>query len=195
LRKTDQGLVVALTKGSSAERNVFVGGRMRELCHKKKIRKIKLLIMDVDGVLTDGSVYVDHNGDETIRFSRIDGKGIELLRKKGILAGVISQEDISAVRCRLKKLEIDMISLGEGVKIKSYEKWKMKYKLKDENIGVCGDDVNDIPLLKRAGIGFAPANALASVKSAADFVSKLKGGEGFVREVCEMLIEGASESE
>jgi YrbI family 3-deoxy-D-manno-octulosonate 8-phosphate phosphatase len=153
-----------------------------------KIKRIKLLIMDVDGVLTDGSIYVDNNGNESVRFSRIDGKGIELLKNKGILTGVISQENASAVRHRLKKLKIDMFSLGEKEKIKTYEHWKSKYKLKDENVCVCGDDVNDTLLMKSAGFSCAPANALAKIKANADFVSKLKGGEGFVREVCEILI-------
>lgn len=155
---------------------------------KCKKRNIKFLIMDVDGVLTDGSIYVDHKGNESIRFSRIDGKGLELLRNSGVRLGVISQENVPAVLHRLRKLKIDIFSLGEKEKTRVYEKWKLEYKLKDAEICVCGDDLNDLPLLKRAGLSCAPVNALPAVKSNADFVSALKGGEGFVREVCEMLI-------
>jgi 3-deoxy-D-manno-octulosonate 8-phosphate phosphatase (KDO 8-P phosphatase) len=151
--------------------------------------KIKLMIMDADGVLTDGSVYVDNNGNETLKFSRIDGKGIELLRRNNILTGVISEENAGPLQYRLKKLKIDMISLGIKRKIEVYAKWKNKLKLDDSQICVCGDDIQDLPLIKQAGFSFAPANALDEVKSCVNYVSKIKGGEGFIREVCNIILD------
>jgi 3-deoxy-D-manno-octulosonate 8-phosphate phosphatase (KDO 8-P phosphatase) len=149
---------------------------------------IKLLIMDADGVLTDGSVYVDGNGKETLKFSRIDGKGIELLRKNNILTGVISEENASPLRYRLKKLKIDMVSLGTKNKIEFYKKWKEELKLNNNQICVCGDDISDLPMLKESGFSCAPVNALDEVKNIVDYVSKIKGGEGFIREVCNIIL-------
>lgn len=149
---------------------------------------IKFVIMDADGVLTDGSVYVDNNGNETLKFSRIDGKGIELLRKNNILTGVISQENTGALKHRAKKLNIDFVSLGTKNKIDIYTKWKKDLNLEDNQICVCGDDISDLLILKQAGFSCAPENAINEVKSNVDYVSKLKGGEGFIRDVCNIIL-------
>jgi len=149
---------------------------------------IKFIIMDADGVLTDGSVYVDNNGNETLKFSRIDGKGIELLRKNNILTGVISEENASALKHRVKKLKIDLVSLGIKNKIDIYTKWKKDLKLDDSKICVCGDDISDLSILKQAGFSCAPVNALDEVKSNVDYISKNRGGEGFIREVCNIIL-------
>jgi 3-deoxy-D-manno-octulosonate 8-phosphate phosphatase (KDO 8-P phosphatase) len=150
---------------------------------------IKFVIMDVDGVLTDGSVYVDNQGNETLKFSRIDGKGIELLRESNILTGIISQEDTSAVRYRMKKLKIDYVSLGIKNKLDVYTKWKKDLNLEDKQICVCGDDIQDLLMLKQAGFSCAPENAMGEVKSNVDYVSRFKGGEGFVRDVCNIILD------
>jgi len=149
---------------------------------------IKLLIMDADGVLTDGSVYVDNKGNEVLKFSRIDGKGIELLRKNNIQTGVISEETASALKYRIKKLKIDMVSLGVKNKIEVYTKWKKDLKLDDSQICVCGDDISDLPILRQAGFSCSPSNAMDEVKSSVDYVSKYRGGEGFIREVCNLIL-------
>jgi YrbI family 3-deoxy-D-manno-octulosonate 8-phosphate phosphatase len=153
---------------------------------------IKLVIMDADGVLTDGSVYVDNNGNETLKFSRIDGKGIELLRKNNILTGIISEENASALQHRAKKLKIDMVSTGTRNKKEVYTKWKEDLKLTDNQICVCGDDISDLPILRQAGFSCTPSNALDEVKSNVDYVSKYKGGEGFVREICNIILNGGN---
>jgi len=151
--------------------------------------KIKLLIMDVDGVFTDGSVYVDSKGKELLKFSRIDGKGIELIRNNNILTGVISQENSITVRFRMQKLKIDFIALGIRHKIEIYKKWQRKLNIENKNICVCGDDISDIQILKEAGLSCAPSNAVKEVKSIVDYVSELKGGEGFVREICNIILD------
>jgi len=154
----------------------------------KNKENIKFVIMDVDGVLTDGSVYVNNKGNEILKFSRIDGKGIELLQENNILTGVISQEDASAVKHRMKKLKIDFISLGIKNKIDIYTKWKKDLNLEDNQICVCGDDISDLLILKQAGFSCAPENAISEVKSNVDYVSKFKGGEGFIRDVCNIIL-------
>lgn len=145
----------------------------------KNLKKIKFLIMDVDGVLTYGGVYVNENGEEYLRFSRIDGKGLSLLREAGIRTGVISAEKSGAVAWRLKKLKIDYVKLGVEDKLLFYEKWKKELGLQDENIAFCGDDIQDLSLMQKAGISCAPCNAQGIVKNKADYVSGISGGRGF----------------
>jgi len=156
---------------------------------KNKIDAIKMVIFDVDGVFTDGNVYSDKEGNETLRFSRIDGKGIELLRKEDFELGVISAEESDIVRKRMKKLKIREIHLGIKNKLKTYEEIKNKYKLKDEEICFCGDDIQDIAVLKKAGLSACPDNAQDKVKNICTYVSDKQGGNGFVREICNLIID------
>lgn len=155
---------------------------------KSDLSKIKLLLMDVDGVMTDGSVIVDDRGAEYLCFSRIDGKGLSLLKEAGLFTGVISAEKSSAVKHRMKKLNIDFVSLGTDNKIHYYEKWREKLNLNDENIAFCGDDIQDLALLRKAGWSAVPLNAVSTVKEAADYVSENTGGKGFIREICDLII-------
>ena len=154
---------------------------------KNKIKNIKMVLFDVDGVFTDGSVYTDKKGNETLRFSRIDGKGIELLRKKNIRLGVISAEKSAIVKKRMEKLKIKEIHLGVKNKIKKYEKIKDKYRLKDKEICFCGDDIQDLSILKKTGLSACPKNAQLKVKEICNYVSEKKGGKGFVREICNLI--------
>ena len=103
---------------------------MEEIKHI--IKKLKLIIFDVDGVFTDGSVYLDKNGNEMLKFSRLDGRGIGLIRERGFKTAVISSEDSNIVRIRMKKLKIDDIRIGINNKLEIYEEIKEKYSLKDE---------------------------------------------------------------
>lgn len=159
----------------------------------KNLKKIKFLIMDVDGVLTDGSVYVGENGKEYLRFSRIDGKGISLLKEAGIKIGAISAEESKASRHRLEKLCFDYIAFGVRDKLEIYEKWKKELGLKDENICFCGDDVQDMDLIRRTGFSCCPQNAQEIIKKRVHYISNLKGGEGFVREICNLILGGKNE--
>jgi len=154
---------------------------------KEKIKKIKVVLFDVDGVFTDGGIYLDEKGNESLRFSRIDGKGIELLRRKEFLIGVISSENSEIIKKRMSKLQIKEVHLGIKNKLKVYEEIKIKYKLKDEEICFCGDDIQDIPVIKKAGLGACPINALNDVKKICDYKSNKRGGEGFVRDVCDLF--------
>ncbi|MFW6008821.1 MAG: cytidylyltransferase domain-containing protein [archaeon] len=154
---------------------------------KEKIKKIKAVLFDVDGVFTDGSVYLDKQGNENLRFSRIDGKGIELLRKKGFIIGVISAENSEIVIKRMQKLLIKEIYLGIKDKLKTYEEIKAKYKIDDEEIAFCGDDIQDILVLKKAGLSACPINARDEVKNICKYKSTKQGGNGFVREICDLF--------
>jgi len=154
---------------------------------KNRVKKIKMVIFDVDGIFTDGSVYLDNTGKENLKFSRIDGKGIELLNEKGYKIAVISSEESEIVRKRMEKLQIKDVHLGVKNKLSQYKKLIEKYKLKDEEICFCGDDVQDIPVLKKVGLSACPRNALDEVKGYCDYVSIKKGGEGFVRDIVDLI--------
>jgi len=152
------------------------------------LSKIKMILFDVDGVFTDGSVYLNKEGEENLKFSRIDGKGIELLRNENYLIGIISSEDSSIVRKRMEKFKIKELHLGIKNKLEIYEHLKTKYDLLDEEICFCGDDIQDIPILSKVGLSCCPRNAQPKVEDACFFKSKLKGGEGFVREVANLIL-------
>ncbi|MCF7900827.1 N-acylneuraminate cytidylyltransferase [Candidatus Woesearchaeota archaeon] len=151
-----------------------------------KKNKIKMILFDVDGVFTDGSVYQDEKGNETVKFSRIDGKGIELIRNEKII-GVISAENSEIVKKRMEKLRIKEIHLGIKNKLQTYEEIKNKYNLKDEEICFCGDDIQDIPVLEKVGFSACPKNARKEVKAICNYISEYEGGNGFVRDLCDIL--------
>lgn len=153
-----------------------------------KISKIKLVLFDVDGVFTDGSVSLDSNGVESISFSRIDGKGVELLRNKNYFLGVISSENNHLVKKRMQKLKIENIHLGIKNKMGVYKRLKNKYDLIDEEICFCGDDVQDMPVLKKVGLSCCPQNGQNDVKDICDIVSEKNGGDGFVRDIANLFI-------
>lgn len=156
---------------------------------KESIKKIKLVIFDVDGVFTNGSVYVNEMGKEMMAFSRIDGRGISLLRQQGIKTAVITSEETTIVKFRMQKLKIDEIHMGILNKISIYNKLKKKYNLLDENICYLGDDTNDLEVLKIVGLSCCPKNAQKIVKEISKYISDFKGGKGFVRDVCNLIIE------
>lgn len=155
---------------------------------KEIIKELKLIIFDVDGVFTDGSVYLDNNGNETLKFSRIDGKGIELIRSKGFKTVVISSENSEIIKMRMKKLKIDDIFINVQDKIEVYNQLKAKYDLGDRNICYLGDDIQDLEILKIVGFSCCPINAQQIVKENSKYISLLKGGNGFVRDVCNLIL-------
>lgn len=155
---------------------------------KKDFKKVKLLVLDFDGVMTDNKVYVDENGKETVCCSRSDGLGIERLKKFGVKILVISKEKNKVVTARCKKLKIRCIQRIDD-KLKT-----LKQILKDTDIPpsqVCylGNDINDIECIKLAGFGCAVRDSHPALLKVADYVTKNKGGDGVVREACDLILE------
>ncbi len=149
----------------------------------------KLLILDVDGVLTNGIVYYFDNGVEGKGFHIQDGLGMQALMKMGIEVAIISGKPSVATRNRLESLGIVNIYLGVGNnKIKYYHELREKLGLRDENIAYVGDDLPDLPPMELAGFSIAVANAVAAVKAVADYITRLPGGAGAVREVCDLWL-------
>jgi 3-deoxy-D-manno-octulosonate 8-phosphate phosphatase (KDO 8-P phosphatase) len=149
---------------------------------------VKLIILDVDGVLTDGSIIYDSEGREYKNFNVKDGYGIVTAIKKGIKVVVISGRSSTIVEKRCRELGITKVFQGVSDKLEVYERIKEEFGLRDSEIAAMGDDIPDIPILKRAGFSGAPADAVPEVKKVAKFVTTLPGGKGAVREFIDYLL-------
>ncbi|MBI4378015.1 MAG: HAD hydrolase family protein [Nitrospinae bacterium] len=155
----------------------------------KKAKRIKLLIMDVDGVLTDGRIVIDDRGRELKFFDVKDGHGIALAHRAGLITAIISGRNSGVVDIRAKELGIKIVYQNSIDKIKSYESILKKTGLKDGDVAFIGDDIVDLPLMRRVGLSIAVADAVSNVKDAADMVTEKKGGRGAVREAIEFILD------
>jgi len=162
-----------------------MGVMMRHM--KNAWKEIKLLVLDFDGVLTDGFVYVDQDGRESVRCSRRDGLGVGMLAERGIKTVVISKEQNGVVATRCQKLSIECFS-GIDDKLGLLKKILDEKKIDPSDVCYVGDDVTDVDCIRHAGIGVAVADAVPSAKGAADLVTRAKGGDHAVREVCDLII-------
>ncbi len=154
----------------------------------KKAKKIKLLLLDVDGVLTDGKIIINAKGEEIKNFYVCDGMGIKLLQKAGVEIGIISSRFSHVVEYRAKELGINLLIQGELFKIKSYEKILKDKGLKDEEVAYIGDDWTDLPILKRVGLAIGVPNGWEPVNKYVDYITQYPGGLGAVREVCDLIL-------
>jgi 3-deoxy-D-manno-octulosonate 8-phosphate phosphatase (KDO 8-P phosphatase) len=155
----------------------------------EKMRKIKLVILDVDGVLTDDTVFVGPEGMEFKRFCIADGLGIHLARKYGIEVALLSGRPSPATLVRARELGIDDILQKPEDKLNFYNHLKSKYHLDDENIAFMGNDLVDIGVLKQCGLAFAVPDSPETIRRAADYVTRKPGGFGAVREVLDMILD------
>lgn len=153
----------------------------------ERAAKIKLLLLDVDGVLTDGRVTLGNYGDEIKSFGINDGFGIMLLKRAGLKCAIMTAKSSRIVKIRVKHLKIDKV-YENHYKIKSLRGIIRFFKVKEEEICFVGDDLIDIPILKRAGLAVAVPNAVGEVKEITHYVTKKPGGHGAVREVCEIIL-------
>lgn len=156
----------------------------------QKLADIRLLLLDVDGVMTDGGIIYDSNGVETKVFNVKDGHGIKMLQRHGIEVGIITGRTSKVVELRALELGISLVYQGSLKKIESYLDIQQKTGLTDNQIAYMGDDVIDVPVMKRVIFAAAPADALGEAKAAADYVSGCPGGRGAVREVCDLILKG-----
>lgn len=155
---------------------------------RQKAARVKLLLLDVDGVLTDGGIFIDDRGIETKRFDVRDGQGITLLRRVGIEVGLITGRSSTIVRIRAKELGVGILYQGVRNKAEIYQRIKRKSSLADAYIAYVGDDIADVPLLQRAGLAIVVQDARDVVRPYADYITQAKGGAGAVREVCELIL-------
>ncbi len=153
-----------------------------------RLRRLKLLLLDVDGVMTDGGLYYTAEGVEFKRFNAQDGYGIVRAREHGLKLGIISGRATPIVDARAGVLKIDDVIQGTDDKVSAMESIRDKYGLEDREIAFMGDDLFDIPLLRRVGFSAAPSNARPEVQRAVQYVTKAAGGEGAVRELIELIL-------
>jgi len=154
-----------------------------------KLKKVKLVIMDVDGVLTDGRIVFGCDGQEFKFFHVKDGHGIVLLHRVGIKTAIITGRKSEVVERRAKELGIPFIFQGCKDKLATYERLKREAGVKDYEVAYIGDDLVDIPIMRRTGVAVAVADAHHQVKEAAHLVTQAPGGKGAVREFIELLLQ------
>ena len=163
---------------------------------KKTAKKIKIILTDVDGVLTDGTIYKGNEGAEFKRFSVLDGAGVALAHEAGMKVVIISGRYSPATESRAKELGLeDDCYQGYLNKAALYEHLKEKYDFEDEEAVFIGDDLIDIEVMERVGLPIAVANAIAPVKSIAKLITEANGGEGAFREAIEVILKSRGEYE
>ncbi|EKD70986.1 MAG: hypothetical protein ACD_46C00306G0003 [uncultured bacterium] len=154
----------------------------------EKAKQIKLLILDVDGILTTGIVYYVGQHEQMRGFHLHDGLGIKLMQKCDINIAIISGKRSEAVEKRVAELGIEHAYLGNDNKLPAYDELKTNLNLQDHEIAYMGDDLPDLPLLRRAGLAVTVPNAPVIIQQHVDIVTTKKGGKGAVREICEFIL-------
>jgi 3-deoxy-D-manno-octulosonate 8-phosphate phosphatase (KDO 8-P phosphatase) len=155
---------------------------------KHKLNKVKVLMFDVDGVFTDGSVTLMENGDQIRTFNIKDGYAVQLAVKAGIKVAVITGARSNAVKMRLNYLGVEDVYLGIHDKLDKYEDYKASYGYTDEDFLYMGDDLPDYEIMKKVGVAVCPADAVHEIQDLSIYVSHHNGGKGCVRDVIEQYM-------
>jgi 3-deoxy-D-manno-octulosonate 8-phosphate phosphatase (KDO 8-P phosphatase) len=155
---------------------------------ERRASRIKLLLMDCDGVLTDGRLWLLEDGDEYKSFNTHDGLGLSLLHRAGLKSGIISGRSSQAVTRRAEELGIEFVRQGDPEKMEAFEQVLRQAGVDEDEVAFVGDDLTDIPLMRRAELAVAVADAVEETRSAAHYVTRAKGGHGAVREVVEIIL-------
>ena len=173
-----------MAQKSSARRNV----RQRKVSFKI-LQSIRLFATDVDGVLTDAGMYYAESGDEWKKFNTRDGMGLKLLQRAGIITAIVTQERTKLVARRAERLAIPELHQGVMDKLSLVREMAARHGLTLSQVAYIGDDVNDLETLKEVGFSATPADGMPQIVAVVDYVCQKKGGEGAVREICEMILE------
>lgn len=155
---------------------------------QQRAARIKLLLMDCDGVLTDGRIWLFENGEEQKGFHTRDGLGIDLWHRAGLKSGIISGRTSRAVETRARGLGMAFIKQGCKDKQEAFADTLAQAEVTSEEVAFIGDDLNDIPLMMQSGLGIAVADAALETREHAQYVTKTVGGQGAVREVIELIL-------
>ncbi len=154
-----------------------------------KAKAIKLVAFDIDGIMTDGRLYFSSLGDEIKAFNVKDGLGIKLLRQTGVEVAIITGRNAELVNRRAKDLKIEKLVQGREDKKVALQELVARTELTPEQVAYMGDDLPDLPAIRYAGLGVSVSDALPLVKEHADIITQSKGGDGAVRELCEMIMD------
>ena len=172
--------------GSLTSKKYTMKKRVQSL--RTKAKKIKLVLLDVDGVLTDGTIILDNRGNELKAFHVRDGHGIKLAQRAGIIIGIITGRKSEVVNIRARELGIEEVHQGTLKKIEVYESILAKYGIRDEEVAYMGDDIVDVDIFRRVGFAVTVADADPSVGSYVDMTTKNEGGRGAVREFLNLIL-------
>ena len=155
----------------------------------QSLQPVRLLIMDVDGVLTDGRIFITAQGEELKSFNALDGHGLKMLQKTGIKLAIITGRDAPCVALRAKGLGVDYYFAGIGDKLATFEALLQQTGLSAAQCAYIGDDVIDLPVMRRAGFAASVPEAPSFVKQYAHYVTQTGCGCGAVRELCELIMQ------
>lgn len=152
------------------------------------LRRVRLLALDVDGVMTDGSLYFQADGQESKTFNTLDGHGLKLLKRAGIHVAVITGRSSPMVTMRTRALGIDHVHQGVERKLPVLRDLCQRLSIEFDQVAYCGDDLPDLPCIGHAGVGISVPNAPLYIREQADWVTERAGGHGAVREICDRLL-------
>ncbi len=155
---------------------------------ERRASRIKLLLMDCDGVLTDGRLWLTGDGDEQKSFNTHDGLGLSLLHRAGLRSGIITGRSSGAVARRAQELGVEFVCQGNPDKTAAFEQLLQQAGVDENEVAFVGDDLPDIPIMNRAELAVAVADAVEEVRSVAHYVTRAEGGRGAVREVIEIIL-------
>lgn len=155
---------------------------------QERAARVKLLLMDCDGVLTDGRIWLVENGEDQKAFHTRDGLGIDLLHRAGLRSGIISGRISSALERRAQSLGVSYLWQGRDDKRQAFADTMVQAQVTNEEIAFMGDDLTDLPLMAQSGLAIAVADAVAEVKAHAHYVTTATGGNGAVREAIELIL-------
>ncbi|MFH0838994.1 MAG: HAD-IIIA family hydrolase [Candidatus Omnitrophota bacterium] len=154
----------------------------------ERIKKVKLLLLDVDGVLTDGAIIYDNFKDELKNFNVYDGFGLVLLNKAGIRSAILTAKASKIVKKRAHDMKITKVYQNVSDKLKVYNKILKKFKVRDEEICFIGDELIDLPVINKVGFAVSVPSAVSEVKARSHYITKSEGGKGAVRELVELIL-------
>lgn len=155
----------------------------------KKCKKIKIILTDVDCVLTDGGMYYTEKGDVMKKFHTRDGMGVTLLKKNNLLTIIVTKEKTKFVKMWAKKMNVEKLYDGIQNKEILLDEILKKFEVKKDQIAYIGDDVNDINLLKLVGLSATPFDGIKEIRKFSDYICKSKGGEGAFRDLADLILE------
>ena len=150
--------------------------------------KIRLALFDVDGVMTDGTLFISERGESFKPFNILDGLGLKLLKASGVSTGILTGRTSASVRHRASELAIDHLIQGAEDKLQAYAGLRERLGLDDSQVCYMGDDLPDLPVLRQCGLALSPPDAVKQVREQAHYVTHTSGGRGAVREACELIM-------
>ena len=169
--------------------------KRKQFDYRQLLSDIKVLVLDVDGTLTDAGMYYSADGEQLKKFNTRDAKGLELIREKlGLRIVILTRENSPIVTARAHKLRIDDCYIGVLEKLVFMEQFCLENHLSMANVAYVGDDINDLDCMQKAGFSACPANAEEEIKKASHYISKENGGEGAVRDVCNLMLKALNPS-